>query len=374
MGNWHISLSGLSERALFIQGIQQAERVDGCPDPLLPGRGKEIEGLEVPDPQLRHAEDHFGEVRAFDLFHGIHGSGVVVLVRIETIADSGGRPPCAAAALVAGGLGYGCFNQAFGEGLGAVEVHLREPRIDDVHHAVYGDARFRNVGGNNHFSLPREVQEYPGLVFMGQPSIQGQNGQLLPRIQLGKHLDAVLDGQLPLEEDKDVALGPFAHDSGDDVADGGYEALMVPLDLRRGVDQLHRIHGGVDAYHRTAVEVFRKDFDVDRCRGNDGAELRPLPQDPLQHPQDEVDVEAALVGFVDHEHAVSGERAVPFELLEEDAVGHDLDHGLLVGPVLESHGIAHGVGDFLPDLAGNELGNGQRCDAPRLGNADDSAA
>ena len=57
-------------------------------------------------------------------------------------------------------------------------------------------------------------------------------------------------------------------------------------------------------------------------------------------PQDEVDVEAALVRLVHHDDAVAREGAVELHLLEQYAVGHDLDHRCIVGPVLEAHRVA----------------------------------
>ena len=60
------------------------------------------------------------------------------------------------------------------------------------------------------FRLPGEVQEHPRLVLVGKARVQGEEHELIPGVQLREDLHAVLDGQLTLEEDEDVALCPFA--------------------------------------------------------------------------------------------------------------------------------------------------------------------
>jgi hypothetical protein len=47
---------------------------------------------------------------------------------------------------------------------------------------------------------------------------------------------------------------------------------------------------------------------IDRRRGDDDLEIRPLEEDPVQVPEQEVDVEA-LVRLVDDDRVVAAQRA-----------------------------------------------------------------
>ena len=107
MGKRAHHLPGLGEIALLVQRVEQSagfRRPRGCPP--APG-GEEVEGLEVLDAELRHAQNDLGEVGAEDLLHRVHGPAFEVLLRVQAIADAGRRPPRPAPALVARGLGDG---------------------------------------------------------------------------------------------------------------------------------------------------------------------------------------------------------------------------------------------------------------------------
>ena len=90
--------------------------------------------------------------------------------------------------------------------------------------------------------------------------------------------------------------------------------------------------------------------------------------------EQEVDVEAALVGLVDDQHLVGAQVAVALDLGEEDAVGHHLDEGVLADPVVEPHGEADGVADLGAELLGDALGHRPGGEPPRLGVADEPRA
>ena len=90
----------------------------------------------------------------------------------------------------------------------------------------------------------------------------------------------------------------------------------------------------------------------------------------LQVAQDEIDVEAALVGLVHDERVVGGEHPVAGRLGQQDAVGHDLDVGLRRGGVLEADLVAHGLPDALPQFLGDAPGHRLGRDPPGLGVAD----
>lgn len=97
-------------------------------------------------------------------------------------------------------------------------------------HPVDCDARLRDVRRHDDLPLARELLEDARLVLVGQAGVQGKEGEL-PGVELREGLDAILDGELTLEEDEDVAFRLCPHDPCHDVADCGKQAFVVSLDL-----------------------------------------------------------------------------------------------------------------------------------------------
>jgi hypothetical protein len=74
--------------------------------------------------------------------------------------------------------------------------------------------------------------------------------------------------------------------------------------------------------------------------------------------------------LVDHDGFVVAKHWVILKFVEQDAVGHDLDNRVFSGLVRETDLRSHGVTVFYPQLFGDSLGDGEGCDAARLGAAD----
>ena len=89
--------------------------------------------------------------------------------------------------------------------------------------------------------------------------------------------------------------------------------------------------------------------------------------------EQEVDVEAALVGLVDDDRVVAAQHAVALDLGQQDAVGHHLHQRLLADRVGEAHGVADGGAELGAQLLGDALGDGAGRDPARLGVADEPA-
>ena len=86
----------------------------------------------------------------------------------------------------------------------------------------------------------------------------------------------------------------------------------------------------------------------------------------VQVAEQEVDVQAALVGLVDDQGVVAAEQPVALDLGEQDAVGHHLDQRPAARPVGEPHLVADRVPEPGAELLGDPLGDGARGDPPRL--------
>ncbi len=79
---------------------------------------------------------------------------------------------------------------------------------------------------------------------------------------------------------------------------------------------------------------------VDRGAGDDDLQVGALRQQLPEVAEDEVDVEAALVGLVDDQRVVAPQHPVALDLGEQDAVGHHLDERGLAHLVGEPHRVA----------------------------------
>ncbi len=106
----------------------------------------------------------------------------------------------------------------------------------------------------------------------------------------------------------------------------------------------------------------REALGVDRGRGDDDLEVGTLRQDAAEVPEQEVDVQRALVRLVDDDRVVAAQQPVAVDLVEQDAVGHQRDARVGRHLVGEAHLVADGgaqrhlhlVGDALGDRAGRD--------------------
>ena len=85
------------------------------------------------------------------------------------------------------------------------------------------------------------------------------------------------------------------------IDDGRREILIVGA---RAVANGHGIASARNPHDRRAAEVLGEALGVDRRRRDDDLEVRPLALDALEIPEHEIDVEAALVRFVDDQGVV----------------------------------------------------------------------
>ena len=190
---------------------------------------------------------------------------------------------------------------------------------------------------------------------------------------VGCFADFALAGQ----EDEDVArlarITPkLVHAIGD-----GLVQTIVARFLERPPALLHRKHAARDGDDRRRPlgggEVLGKAFRIDSGRGDDDFEVRPARQDLAQVAQQEIDVQAALMGLVDDDRVVGFQQRIGLRFRQQDAVGHQLDRGVAAQPVLEPDLVAHHFAERGLQFIGDALGDGGRSDTARLGVADQAA-
>uniref|UniRef100_A0A1I7YRE6 NAD-specific glutamate dehydrogenase n=1 Tax=Steinernema glaseri TaxID=37863 RepID=A0A1I7YRE6_9BILA len=117
-------------------------------------------------------------------------------------------------------------------------------------------------------------------------------------------------------------------------------ALLVLLAGQRPVPGLDRVGTPGHLDDRRIVEVPGKALQVDGRGGDDDLEVGAPRQQGLEVAEQEVDVQAAFVGFVDDDRVVAFQKAVVLGFGQQDAVGHQLDQGVGIALVFEAHLVA----------------------------------
>jgi hypothetical protein len=109
---------------------------------------------------------------------------------------------------------------------------------------------------------------------------------------------------------------------------------------------------------------------IERGRGHDHFQVAPLGQQLLEVAEQEVDVEAALVGLVDHDRVVLAQQRIGLGFGQQDAVGHQLDVGGRRDLVGEADLEADMAAEFRLQFLRDARRRGARGNAARLGVAD----
>ena len=297
------------------------------------------------------------------------GRAVEVGLGVEPDRDAGPEPPAPAGPLPGRRLADRLDRQPLHLGPMAVAGDPRRPRVDHVPDARHGQRGLGDVRGQDDASPAVRGED---LVLVGgrQPGVERDDlgGRQRP---LGQRVLGVADLPLPGEEHEDVAraLGDELVDGiedGGDLVAVGIGVLVVRVD-DRAVAHLDGIGPAGDLDDRGAAEVGRHPLDVDRRRGDDQLQVGTPRQQLGEVAQQEVDVEAPLVGLVEDDRVVLPQQPVVRDLGQQDAVGHQLDHRGVAHLVGEPHLEADGLAERAVQLLGDPLGDAARGDAARLG-------
>ncbi len=347
----------LGQRAVGAHGPQLDQQGDGVADGVGVGRVDERERLDVAEPQRGHLQDDRRQVGAQDLGLGELGpAGEVVLV-VEPDADAGRHTAAPTGPLVRRRLADRLDGQPLDLGAAVVARDAGGARVDDVAHAGHGDRRLGHVGGEDD-APPAVGAEGALLLGRRQPGVERQDlgvGELL----VGEGGGGVADLALAAEEHEDVAraLTPQLVDRGPDAVD--LVALEGPVAHLDGVGAAGHLDDG-------GVEVGGEALGVDGGRGDDQLEVGPPGEEAGEVAEEEVDVQAALVGLVDDDRVVAAQHPVALQLGEQDAVGHELHLGVLADLVGEAHGVADPVAQLGAQLLGDAGRHGAGGQAPGL--------
>ena len=355
-----------------VHGAQFREQRVAVGDRARKRRIEEREFLHLAEVEAQRAQDHGGERGAQQLGIGERRPAVVIVLAVQAEADAVRNAAAAPGALPGRRLGNVLHLKLFH--LVAVAVAL-DPRQARVHHVA--DARHRERGlrdvGRQHDPARRARPEHAVLLGVGQAAVERQD--------LGVAQPALADRRRRVP---DLALAGQEHQH---VAGSGAAGLLhrvgerILLLVARGVlgiapdlpvADLHRIEAPRDFDHGRAAEVPGKFLRVDGGRGDDELELRAPRQQLLQVPEQEIDVEAALVRFVEDDRVVGPELGVALRLGEQDAVGHEFHEGAPAHPVVKADFVADDSAELGLELLGDARRDRACRDAPRLRVADDA--
>ena len=329
---------------------------------------EERERGNVTESERRHLQDDRGEVRAQDL--GLDELRPVVVVRlgVQTDADTWRDAPAATGALI---------GRRLRDRLDREPLHLqsvavaRDPRCSGIDHVADSRHRQRGLGdvGRQHDPATGVRLEDAMLLRCRQSRIQREHfdGATL---EFAQCVGGVVDLAFAAEEDEDVA-GPLGDEFVHRIAHGlDLIAVFVDCDaegvINRAVAHLDRIRAPRHLDHGGVAKVFGEARGVDRCRRHDQLQIRAPWQQLPQVAEQEIDVEASLVGFVDDQRVVARQHPIVLNLGEQDAVGHHLDQCGVTDAVREADGVANRSAEFGAEFSGNPLGDRTCRESPRL--------
>ena len=352
-------------------GVQRLKVVEGAqafPHRRRIGGIEEGETFDAGEPQSGHLQNHPREGDPADLRIGVRGGLFQIAFGIEVDAEP--RPgPAAAPPALAGRSLRDHFELEFLDAApGIVALHPGEACVDAA--ADVGDGE----GGLGHVGAEDDPPEFPrmeDLLLIGAAQAAVKLEHLHPGVAPAvEHVRRVPDLPFPGQEDERVA-----------------PELLFQIELHAPRHQLRQLlvgFGGeegvldgegppLDVDDGGVVEESGKGSRVKRGRRDGDLQFGPSAADELQESQQEVDVEASFVGFVDDEGVVALEQFVRTALGEQDPVGHEFEERGGGGVLLKAHLAPHPFAEGDLQLPRKPPGHGHRGDAPGLGAADGAA-
>ena len=280
--------------------------------------------------------------------------------------------PAAALALVGRRLRDRLDRQPLHLGPVAVPGDARGARVDDVLDAGHGERGLGHVGRQHHPA---------GVTGRGRRSKTRCCSAADSRAYKRQHLEPVPARSASRSAVSRISRSPLRNtrmSPGPSAESSSTASLMAcprsgpPRLPRRAAGtgpprgRSGRIPRSIGAPEKAAREPLR----VDGRGGDDHLQVRALGQQLPEVAEDEVDVQAALVRLVDDQRVVAAQLPVAGELVQQDAIGHQLDQRVVGGHVGEPDLVADRLAQRAAQFLGYPLGDRPGRQPPRLGVAD----
>jgi len=311
----------------------------------------------------------------------VNSPTVEILFAVQTHAQAGFDPSTTAFALVGAGLRHRLDRQALDLGAIAVATDARRTGVDHVTDAWHGQRGFSDVGGQYDATTGVRLKD---TLLLGRREARVKRQNLgMPELRLAQHFGGIADLALAGQEHQHIAWAlalaalegrQFVQRGQNRLIDGqvlfNAVAVFVLLAGQRAIPDVHGEGTPGHFDHRRIVEMLGKALQVDGRGGDDDFQVRTTRQQGFQVTQQEVDVQAAFVGFVDDDRVVALKKAIMLGFGQQNTVGHQLDQGIAVALILETHLIADQCAERRADLLGNPAGHAASGDTARLGMTD----
>ena len=144
------------------------------------------------------------------------------------------------------------------------------------------------------------------------------------------------------------------------------DLFVVIVRTHRPIVNVHRIHAARHFDHRRAVEMLGETRRVDRGRCDYDFEFRALRQQLLQVAEQKIDIDATLVGLVDNQRVVVGQKAVTVNFRQQNAVGHHFNQSIFLHPIGEANLITDQLANFRVQFLRDARRDAARRDTARL--------
>ena len=313
-------------------------------------RFEEGEVLDIAKPQRLHAQDHRRQRGPQNLGIGKARPRLEVAFLVQPDTNAVGHPAATSGTLVGGRLGDGLDLQLLDLVAVGVALDAREPGIDHVADTRHGQRGFGDVGCQHDTARVGRL-EHALLLLHRQAREQRQDFRMHPgaaKRMLAQRLGGFANFPLTRQEHQHVAVASAAQflDGFDDgIVQIAILVLVGSIGLHRPVADFHRIQPPADLDHRRGTagrgEMAGKPLGVDRGRGNDDLQIRPLRQQLLEIAEQKIDIEAALMRLVDDDCVVCPQQRIALRFRQQNAVGHQLDRGAGRQCIVETDLVAH---------------------------------
>ena len=258
-----------------------------------------------------------------------------------------------------------------------VATQAREARVDDEADAGDRERGLRDVGREDDFPALRRRED--ALLFHVREPAEHRDHLAVAQPPAREQVAQLADVALAREKHEHVAARAFAHDAlhGLDRAVDVVERLGARLAfvtfgrvgaefVERCVNDLDGIGAALHLDDRSVVERLAKGLGIDRRGGDDDLQLGPFVAQRAQVPEEEVDVQRALVRLVDDDRVVVAQHRVALHFREQHAVGEKLHDRVARGLVVEPDFAADFAAPLHAEFLGHAPRDGERGDAPRL--------
>ncbi len=298
------------------------------------------------EPERRHLQNQAREIGAMNLRLGVLGPLSEVGLGVQPDADTLAFAAATSLALIGAGARDRLDRQPLQLGPRTVAAHARQPRVDHEAHARNGERGLRDVGGQDD-SLRRMRREDPLLLRCRQSRVERQ--QLACGRRLApQQLERLLYLPLARQEDKRVARDPARIEC--ELRGGTHHGACerrrrIVVGIDRPVADFDGVTAPLDLDDWCAAEVLGKAPRLDRCGRDHDPELGAPGHQPSADSEQEIEIEVALVRFVENERVVASEPGIALELSEQHTVGHQLDQRSRAGAIDEPDLVADQVAE-----------------------------